>query len=96
MPSSRSKEPPWTVFKVWIEVAEHNKDIDESRDVELPFSYMEGDFLRVMFKAKELRDRDYPDCAYVCHLNGKHSIPSFTAGKPLVGAWDSKDERSTI
>ncbi|NGZ98490.1 MAG: site-specific integrase [Nitrospira sp. WS110] len=33
--------------------------------------YMTGDFLRVIQKAKELRDRDYPHCPYVCHRNGK-------------------------
>jgi len=27
--------------------------------------------LRVMLKAKEIRDRDFPDCPYVCHRNGK-------------------------
>ncbi len=32
---------------------------------------MTGDFLRVMEKAKELRDRNYPYCPYVCHRNGK-------------------------
>lgn len=33
--------------------------------------YMTGDFLRVMEKTKELRDRNYPYCPYVCHRNGK-------------------------
>jgi len=33
--------------------------------------YMAGDFLLVMMKAKELRDRQYPHCPYVCHLKGK-------------------------
>jgi integrase len=33
--------------------------------------YMCDDFLRVMKRAKELRDRHYPDCVYVCHRNGK-------------------------
>ncbi len=33
--------------------------------------YLSGDFLRVMRKAKEFRDRDYPACSYVCHRNGK-------------------------
>ena len=32
---------------------------------------MTGDFLAVMKKAKELRDRDYPQCQYVCHRDGK-------------------------
>ncbi len=33
--------------------------------------YMARDFLKVMGKAKELRDRAYLTCPYVCHLNGK-------------------------
>ena len=33
--------------------------------------YMDGDFLRVMLKAKEIRDRDFPNCPYVCHRDGK-------------------------
>ena len=33
--------------------------------------YLTGDFLRVMLKAKELRDRDYPSCSYVCHREGQ-------------------------
>jgi len=33
--------------------------------------YMTDDFLRVVQKAKDLRDRDYPKCPYVCHLNGQ-------------------------
>jgi integrase len=33
--------------------------------------YMAEDFLKVICKAKELRDRDYPTCPFVCHLNGK-------------------------
>ena len=33
--------------------------------------YLSGDFLRVMLKAKELRDRHYPNCPHVCHRNGK-------------------------
>jgi len=33
--------------------------------------YMQGDFLRVMLKAKEMRDRDFPECSYVCHRSGK-------------------------
>lgn len=33
--------------------------------------YLTGDFLRVMLKAKELRDRHYPECPYVCHRNGQ-------------------------
>ena len=33
--------------------------------------YLNGDFLKVMLKAKELRDRNYPSCPYVCHRNGK-------------------------
>ena len=31
--------------------------------------YMEGDFLRIIRKAKEVRDRNYPACPYVCQLN---------------------------
>ena len=34
-------------------------------------AYMTGDFLAVMQKAKELRDRYYPQCEYVCHRDGK-------------------------
>jgi integrase len=33
--------------------------------------YMCEDFLRVIKRAKELRDRLYPHCPYVCHRNGK-------------------------
>ena len=33
--------------------------------------YLSGDFLMVMLKAKELRDRNYLSCPYVCHRNGK-------------------------
>ncbi len=33
--------------------------------------YMADDFLKVVVKAKELRDRDFPTCPYVCHFNGK-------------------------
>ena len=33
--------------------------------------FMVDDFWRILVKAKELRDRDYPYCQYVCHLNGK-------------------------
>ena len=33
--------------------------------------YMEGDFLRVMLKAKEIRDKDYLGCPYVCHRKGR-------------------------
>lgn len=33
--------------------------------------YLTGDFLRVMLKAKELRDRYHPACPYVCHREGQ-------------------------
>ena len=33
--------------------------------------YLNGDFLMGVLKAKELRDRNYPSCPYVCHRNGK-------------------------
>ena len=33
--------------------------------------YLTGDFLRVMLRAKEVRDRDYPSCPYVCHREGQ-------------------------
>ncbi len=32
--------------------------------------YMKGDFLKVMLKAKEVRDRDYPTCPWVVHIHG--------------------------
>jgi len=33
--------------------------------------YVTGDFLLVMQKAKQLRDREHPACPYVCHRDGK-------------------------
>jgi len=33
--------------------------------------YMCDDFLRVMKRTKELRDRNHPHCSYVCHRKGK-------------------------
>ena len=33
--------------------------------------YMTGDFLMVMMKMKQLRDQHFPNCPYVCHLNGQ-------------------------
>ena len=33
--------------------------------------YLTGDFLKVMLKAKELRDRFHPSCPYVCHREGQ-------------------------
>ncbi len=33
--------------------------------------YMTDDFLMVMMKFKDLRERDYPHCPYVCHRGGK-------------------------
>ncbi len=33
--------------------------------------YMAGEFLTVMQRAKEVRDRQYPACPWVVHLNGK-------------------------
>lgn len=33
--------------------------------------YMTGDFLKVMQKAKEVRDREYPNCPWVVHLRGQ-------------------------
>jgi len=48
-----------------IRLASRQTKTKESRVV-----YMAGDFLLVMMKAKELRDRHYPHCPYVCHLKG--------------------------
>jgi len=72
MASSRSKEPPWTVFKVWIEVEEHNKDTDESRDVELPFSYVAAFIL--VSHSKLLTD--------LANGEGEYLV------KSVVNAWD--------
>jgi len=33
--------------------------------------FMADDFFKVVAKAKELRERDFPTCPYVCHFNGK-------------------------
>ena len=44
--------------------------------------YMTGDFLMVLLKAKELRDRYYLDCPYVCQRGGKPF-------KELKQAWES-------
>ena len=33
--------------------------------------FMPDDFFKVLNKAKELRDRDFPLCPYVCHIRGK-------------------------
>jgi integrase len=33
--------------------------------------FMPDDFYKVLDKAKELRDRDFPSCPYVCHIRGK-------------------------
>ena len=41
--------------------------------------YMEGDFLKVMLKAKEVRDREYPTCPWVVHLKGQR-VKSFDHG----------------
>jgi integrase len=41
--------------------------------------YMTGEFLMVMLKAKELRDRDYPYCPWVVHIKGKRVL-SFDHG----------------
>ena len=40
---------------------------------------MEGDFLKVMLKAKEVRDREYPTCPWVVHLKGQQVV-SFDHG----------------
>ena len=34
--------------------------------------YMTGDFLLVMMKMKQVRDQQYPNCPYVCHLRGQY------------------------
>ena len=41
------------------------------QDLEARVVYLTGDFLRVILKAKELRDRYHPDCPYVCHRKGQ-------------------------
>jgi integrase len=41
--------------------------------------YMEGDFLKVMLKAKEVRDREYPTCPWVVYLKGQR-VKSFDHG----------------
>lgn len=41
--------------------------------------YMTGDFLKVMLKAKEVRDREYPTCPWVVHLRGQR-VKSFDHG----------------
>ena len=41
--------------------------------------YMEGDFLKVMLRAKEVRDREYPTCPWVVHLRGQR-VKSFAHG----------------
>ncbi len=33
--------------------------------------FMVDDFYKVLSKAKEIRDRDFPTCPFVCHINGK-------------------------
>ena len=50
--------------------------------------YMEGDFYLAMLNAKELHDKTYPACPYVCHRNGKPVKEVRTAWKTacrLVG-----------
>jgi len=34
--------------------------------------YMTGDFLLVMMKMKQVHDKNYPACPYVCHLRGQY------------------------
>jgi integrase len=41
--------------------------------------YMTGDFLKVMLKAKEARDRESPTCPWVVHLKGQR-VRSFDHG----------------
>jgi hypothetical protein len=46
--------------------------------------YMTADFLKVILKAKEVRDRDYPSCPWVVQISGK-SVRNFDHGwKALV------------
>ena len=40
---------------------------------------MTGDFLKVMLKAKEVRDREYPTCPWVVHMKGQR-VRSFDYG----------------
>jgi len=48
--------------------------------------YMTGDFLLVMMKMKQVRDQDYPDCPYVCHLRGQYI-------KEMKHSWKTACER---
>jgi integrase len=50
--------------------------------------YMPDDFRRVMEKAKEFRDRQYPYCPYVCHIEGRpynHLIYSWKTACRRIG-----------
>ena len=33
-------------------------------------AYLVGDFLAVILRAKDVRDKEYPLCPYVCHREG--------------------------
>ena len=44
---------------------------DQTKNEEPRVAYMAGNFLMVMIKAKQFRDKHYPKCEYVCHLMGK-------------------------
>jgi len=51
--------------------------------------YMTGDFLMVLLKAKELRDRDCPSCPFVCQREGKPF-------KGIKTAWKTACKRTEL
>ena len=57
---------------IWLE--RKQTKTDTSRGL-----YMTGDFLKVMLKAKEVRDCEYPTCPWVVHLRGQ-LVKSFDHG----------------
>ena len=46
--------------------------------------YMAGDFLKVMLKAKEIRDRQYPNCPWVVHRDGQRVVNIDHRWKALI------------
>jgi len=45
---------------------------------------MTGDFLKVMLKAKEIRDRQYPNCPWVVNRNGQRVVNMDHSWKALM------------